>query len=368
VDQSPPNLDAPHSAPSTAIGIVAIGRNEGDRLRAALLAARRDAQHVVYVDSGSTDHSVQLATELGVHVVQLDLSLPFTAARSRNTGFQKLMELAPNLEFVHFVDGDCELVEGWTNTALTQIVAAPQAAAVCGRRRERFPHASIYNTLADIEWNTPIGKTLACGGDALIRVKAFKQVNGYNPTIIAGEEPEMCVRLRAAGWEIHRIDADMTFHDAAMTQFSQWWKRTYRSGHAYAEGFAMHGAPPERHNAHQIHSIRFWGFIFPLACVIATGLTAVIFPKFAWIPALLFLFYPLMILRIALAKHAQDYAWRDSLLYGFFVMLGKLPQLLGIRAYHRAISHGQRTALIEYKPNPPQNPTGGVTSVTLKQP
>ncbi|HEX3356930.1 MAG TPA: glycosyltransferase [Tepidisphaeraceae bacterium] len=350
------------------VGIVIIGRNEGPRLHASLASALRDARHVVYVDSGSTDNSVQIATELGAHVVVLDTTAPFTAARSRNAGFAKLLELAPEVEFVQFVDGDCEIVEGWIDRALSQMTSSLQNGVICGRRRERFPSASIYNKLADIEWDTPAGPTRACGGDALIRVKAFQQVDGYNPTLIAGEEPEMCVRLRAVGWQIYRIDADMTLHDAAMTQFSQWWKRAFRAGHAYAEGFAMHGTPPESHNAHQVMSIRLWALIVPLIFVVATIATALIAPRYAWIPALLLLLYPLMILKIAVSKRFQNLGSADSLIYGFFVMLGKLPQLCGMRAYRRSISRGGHTTLIEYKDPPSQNPTGSVTSVTLKQP
>src|SRR5581483_96770 len=170
-----------------AVGVVAIGRNEGQRLRVCLASALRDCPHVVYVDSGSTDGSVKLARDMGAQVVELDLSTPFTAARARNAGFEKLMSIAPDVDYVQFVDGDCEIVDGWINRALDTFSREPNASVVCGRRRERFPNASIYNTLCDIEWNTAIGKARACGGDALIRVKAFQDVNGYNPSVIAGE-------------------------------------------------------------------------------------------------------------------------------------------------------------------------------------
>ena len=216
----------------------------------------------------------------------------------------------------------------------------PKASAVCGRRRERFPRASIYNTLCDIEWNTPIGKARACGGDALIRAKAFQQVIGYNPTIIAGEEPEMCVRLRAAGWEIWRIDAEMTLHDAAMTKFSQWWKRALRSGHAYAEGFAMHGAPPESHNAKQVKSIWMWGLFLPAlyrARDDRHGLhhAALVLDSFDRIRTL------------SVARH-QDRDVEtiagldrsDAALYGIFVVLGKFPQLLGMLKYRSSAHEG----------------------------
>ena len=205
-----------------SVGVVAIGRNEGGRLRACLASAVRDCPAVVYVDSGSTDGSADLARSMGVHVVDLDLSKPFTAARARNEGFALLRQIAPAVDRVQFVDGDCEIVPGWIAAAEAALAGDPKTAIVCGRRRERFPAASVYNKLCDMEWNTPVGVALACGGDAMVRVDAFEQVGGYDGTVIAGEEPEMCVRLRHAGWTVRRIDAEDDAARRGITRFGQW--------------------------------------------------------------------------------------------------------------------------------------------------
>ncbi|MCE9606893.1 MAG: glycosyltransferase [Planctomycetia bacterium] len=213
------------------IGVVAIGRNEGERLRTCLRSLVGRAGAVVYVDSGSTDGSVALARSLGAEVVELDLALPFTAARARNAGFERLRQVLPAVEFVQFVDGDCEVRSGWLADAIAAFEGQPRWAVVCGRRRERRPEASVFNRLCDIEWDTPVGEASACGGDALMRVVAFVEVGGFDDSLIAGEEPEMCVRMRRHGWTIHRLAAEMTWHDAAMTRLGQWWKRTVRAGH-----------------------------------------------------------------------------------------------------------------------------------------
>lgn len=335
--------------PPLSLGIVVIGRNEGDRLATCLRSANHDGVPLIYVDSGSTDGSVGLAKELGAHVVELDMTQPFTAARARNEGFARLMELNNNLEFVQFVDGDCQIAPGWIDAAIAEISRQPKTAVICGRRRERFPTASIYNRLSDMEWNTPIGPAKACGGDALIRTSAFTAVHGYDPTIIAGEEPELCVRLRQAGWNILRIDAQMTLHDAAMKYLSQWWKRNIRAGHAYAQGFAMHGTPPERFRAREVRSIRIWVIGPLLATGLAIALLCFIHPRFAGFGLLPLIFYVMLWAKIVLQRKVPGERFPDRAVYAASVVLGKFPQYLGMRKFRSAQQNGRQSSIIEYK-------------------
>jgi GT2 family glycosyltransferase len=319
------------------VGIVLIGRNEGARLVAALEAAAAQVSRMVYVDSGSTDGSVEAARAAGAAVVDLDLTTPFTAARARNEGVARLIMDGP-LDYVQFVDGDCALHPDWIDTATRFLDENPQAAVVHGRRRERFPEATIYNRLCDWEWDRPPGRATSCGGDAMMRLSAFSDAGGYNPGLIAGEEPELCVRLRAAGWEIWCLDAEMTLHDAAMTRFGQFWQRARRAGHAYAEGAAMHGAPPERHGVTGRNRALFWGAGLPVVLVAL----ALVHPVFlAGV-----LVYPLQVARIALG---QGPGGRLGWLRALFLTIEKFPQAQGVLDYHRNRLRGRRSVLIEYK-------------------
>lgn len=321
------------------IGVVVIGRNEGVRLKRCLASLVGAAQLVVYVDSGSTDASVRMARELGVEVVELDMTMPFTAARARNEGFARLQQLQPTIAYVQFVDGDCEVVSGWLAKAQAFLHEHPAVAVVCGRRRERFPQGSIYNLLCDLEWDTPVGEAKACGGDALMRAGAFASVSGFRPELIAGEEPELCVRLRAAGWKIWRLAEEMTLHDAAMTRFGQWWQRTLRAGHAFAEGAFLHGAAPERHWLRESRRAWLWGLGIPLAVVLAG-------PIFGWPALLLLLVYPLQIVRLAVRGARSP---RENWLQALFLVLGKFPEMLGqVKFLWRRLGAGKST-LIEYK-------------------
>lgn len=321
------------------LGVVVIGRNEGERLRQCLNSVCSQAQNVVYVDSGSTDDSVCMAREIGAEVIELDIRVPFTAARARNQGFERLLVLHPDIKFVQFVDGDCEVVQGWLGEAAAYLQAHQNVAVVCGRRRERFPQQSVYNGLCDMEWDTPIGEAKACGGDAMFRVAAFTVARGYRAELIAGEEPELCVRLRAAGWQVWRLDAEMTWHDAAMTRFGHWWQRAVRGGHAYAEGAWLHGAPPERHWVHESRRIWAWGLGLPVT--LSAGLAL-----FGWWGLLLLAVYPLQMVRLAFKGKRTT---KENWLHAFFLVLIKFPELQGqIIFWWRKLVDVQST-LIEYK-------------------
>lgn len=303
-------IAAPAKAQSGAVGFVIIGRNEGARLEACIRSVLQAAEVAVYVDSGSMDGSSALARRYGIPVVDLDSSMPFTAARARNAGAAWLARHRSDLEYLHFVDGDCELVTGWLPRALAAMRAEPSLASVCGRRRERSPAASPYNQLCDQEWDTAVGLADTCGGDALFRMEPFMQVNGFSEDLIAGEEPDLCHRIRLNHWTIRRIDAEMTVHDAAMSRFGQWWQRNRRSGYATAEAYARRG-DHDRRLARQVVSNVVWAL--PIAWPL----------------------WPLLWLRVW---------WRRGALQASFVTLGKLPHLQGQVDYWR-----NRRRLIEYK-------------------
>ncbi|MEL6765648.1 MAG: glycosyltransferase [Pseudomonadota bacterium] len=334
------------------IAAVVIGRNEGARLVGCLESLSGRAAPVVYVDSGSTDGSVSAARALGAMVVELDPAQPFTAARGRNAGLAALAGAGDAAPYVQFIDGDCVLEPGWIDTAAAFLDAHPQHAVVCGRRKERFPEASLWNRLADMEWNTPPGDTAACGGDALMRRAALSAVGGYRESLIAGEEPELCLRLARAGWRIHRLDAPMTLHDAAMTRFSQWRRRTRRAGWAAAEGFALHGAGPERYHCRTLISIAIWGAGLPglvFAGIVAALVTAT--PAFANAAILLGLaIFGLQAFRIAQGRRrSRGDRWPDAIAYGGFTLLGKGEELTGALSYLLARLRGRKGAIIEYK-------------------
>jgi GT2 family glycosyltransferase len=173
----------------------------------------------------------------------------------------------------------------------------------------------------------------------MLRASAFDQVHGFRTDLIAGEEPELCLRLRRVGWRIWRLKQNMARHDIAMSRFSQWWKRARRSGHTYAEGVALHGAPPERHYVHEYWSAMMWGLGVPLA-------TLALIAFFGPPGALLLVLYPMQIVRLALRGKRSA---RENWLRGLFLVISKFPETLGVLRFHVHRALGQRPRLVDYK-------------------
>lgn len=330
------------------LGVVVIGRNEGERL-AHCLASLRGIPNRVYVDSGSTDGSVPLARREGASLVELTQPPPFTAARARNAGIEQILMNDPTAEFVQTVDGDCEVQEGWIAAALAALRSEPRLALVFGRRRERYPERSIYNALCDQEWNAPVGEASGVGGDALFRMAALRQVNFYNPAMIAGEDTELAMRLRKGGWRLRRIDAEMTVHDAAITRFTQWWQRIRRSGHGYAEMAHLHPDAREPNWPQIVRRILFWGGLMPAALLISVVLAVTLDARW-WLAALvLLLAWPGNMLRLIRGERRRGSSARLARATGVLLMVGKLPQFLGLLGYYRDRLLKRASQLIEYK-------------------
>lgn len=328
----------------TQLGFVVIGRNEGERLKSGLRAIQEVCTEcaVVYVDSGSTDQSVAFAESLGIDVVQLDMSIPFTAARARNAGFHALMTIAPELKYVQFMDGDCQILAGWPIAALNALESKSDVGVVSGRRIEQHPGASVYNTIMDIEWNTPVGETKAVLGDMCVRVGLFKSINGFSEQIIAAEDDDLCLRVRRAGYRIYRLDADMSQHDANIMRLGQWYRRSMRGGHGFANINRLHGNGPDRYFKRELRSVFLWGGLVPIAFVASLLIEP--------LAALIILSgYVLLILRAAFKRSRNGDTFKVAIAYAALIYTGKIPEFFGVLKYWKNHLLARHHTLIEYK-------------------
>jgi glycosyltransferase involved in cell wall biosynthesis len=325
-----------------SIGAVVIGRNEGERLKRCLSSIQPQIEVIVYVDSGSTDGSIDYAKSLGIEVIGLDLNTPFSAGRARNAGAQLLLGRIAELEYIQFVDGDCELCEGWVTRGVDFLWKNRSYAVVSGNVNERSPEKSIYNELCNAEWARFPGDCLSCGGIFLVRREAFFAVGGFNPTMIAGEEPEFCFRLRQIGWKLFSLDYPMTLHDAEMLHFHQWWRRTVRTGYAYAHRWFLHKRNNDAYLMKALIRIWFWSLCVPL---LVASLAILLGP---W-ALLLLLSYPAQLYNGYKKAFAMTSKRGQSFRYALFNMLSKWPQLIGQLIFLQKMASKGQYSIIEYK-------------------
>ena len=331
-----PHTEHPHhSAPShDDIGVVVIGRNEGDRLTLcidALLGSGVPVDRLVYVDSGSSDGSLERVRARGVDAIAIDA--PFTAAKGRNAGYEHLIaKHGDALLALQFVDGDTEYFPAWIDVASKLLRDDDTVAAVTGHLQERRPDASVYNLLCNLEWNGVVGDIDTFAGNVMIRVSALQKSGLYNPELIAGEDPELGIRVRkATGQRIVRIDEPMCLHDVDMTRASQWWRRCVRAGHAYAQVSSMHGEAPLRFWKKETRSIWLWGAL----PVVALPLAGPAWASLAW--------------RIYKDARRRGLDARSARLYAVYTTAAKLPQALGQATFWWNKLRGVSSKIIEYK-------------------
>lgn len=324
---------------------VVIGRNEGKHLTSSLSSVRAAGLPLVYVDSGSSDGSASLARKLGVPTLDLDRTRPFSAGRARNEGLKEAAHRWPDIRYVLFLDGDSELEPAFPAGARRMMEDNPDCAIVTGHLSERAPDASVYNRLCAMEWKSPAGKIEdfgALGGIMAARISAVRSVGGFNEQVIAGEDSELGRRLALAGHCVVKIDAPMATHDARMLRFSEWWKRSVRAGHSFAQRYFLAGQTSLRDCRRELKSAILWGFLFPLVIL------GLLWPTRGLSLLLLIAGYALLAWRVYRYYMSSGASRSDAILATRFMLYSKFANFLGVLTFCLNWLRGS-FHIIEYK-------------------
>lgn len=333
-------MTASDDSDQAKVGVVVIGRNERPRLELSLSSIPGGIP-VVYADSNSDDGSREIAEELGADVVALSTDRQMTAARGRNAGAHRLLALHPDIAFIQFIDGDCELDPGWIQQGSRFLVKQPEVAVVCGRRSEIDPGASTYNRLCDIEWNTPVGQAESSGGDSMVRAKAFTEVGGFRDEQLAHEEPEFCARLRDKGWKVWRIDHPMTRHDAAISRLGQFYRRGKRGGAGMCQVVTRKDSPTDGAARQILRRAFFWAAFLPVVGVLGILID--------WrVSAAVLLIYALQWLRQSIRAMRAGFAILEGIKVGALSIIAKFAETHGAIEFILRYRAGTRNADLSY--------------------
>lgn len=320
---------------SQNIAVVIIGRNEGERLVRCINSVLAQDVLAVYVDSASNDSSIANAQKAGIDFIELDATVPLSAARARNAGYDWLKKSQGSVRYVHFIDGDCELDPGWLDKAVKCLDEDLTIGALCGRLREKDRDRNIFSRLSDMGWYIPPGEIEVCGGIVTIRSDIFEKLAGFDANLIAGEEPEFYLRLRSEGYRILCLDEEMGFHDSDIDSYYQWFTRSSRTGFAYANAKEWGYWQKER------RSLIIWGGLLPLIFL------ASLFP----VPLLSVAIVLLYIFQVFRSYKSLNipYGRGDRLTLASFFIIDKFSEFFGYLKYNWAKWCKKNQTIIEYK-------------------
>ena len=327
------------------LSVVVIGRNEGERLAhclASVAAMERAgfAVETIYVDSASTDGSVALAESLGAKALLLGQART-TAAMGRNAGWR-----AGAGSVILFLDGDTVLHPRFVVDALPAFEDAG-VGVVWGHRRETRTGDSLYNRVLDLDWIYAPGLTPFCGGDALFRREVLEASGGFDETLIAGEEPELCRRITALGCGILHVDLPMTGHDLAIVRFGQYWKRAVRAGHAFAEVSERFRHSSEPFWLEDAERNRTRALV--LAGLVAVGVAGSLVLWSAWPVLGVILMLGALSLRTGWKARWKTKDRLALVLYGVHSHFQQIPIFVGQMQFRCNRRRGVRRGLVEYK-------------------
>ena len=334
------------------VSIVIIGLNVAGYIEECIKSIRiseypDELIEIIYVDGGSSDASVLIAGSFkGIKIIELKDPHP-TPGKGRNAGYK-----AAHHSLIQFLDADTTLELEWLKTAVQYI--KDDTGAVCGRVIEKYPEKNRYHLIGNIEWNISAGKgeygfsegpCKTFGGIVLIRKHILETVNGYDESLVAGEDPDISYRVRQEGYKIYKLNAGMVHHDINMNTFRQYFKRAFRSGHAYAEIALRYITQKEKYFARQFFRIVISAMLpfLVLLSGIATNRTLV-----GLVVALLLIFRPLI--KILLLKKRYKLVLSKALLYGLHLSFTVYPQFLGVLRYLFSLAFGFRLQNRGYKP------------------
>ncbi len=305
------------------ISVVIIGLNEekiiGECLSSVLELNLSDCTlEFIYVDSGSTDKSIEIVeTFSNVRVVNLNDANP-SAAKARNLGVS-----LTNGEFIQFVDGDSILDEQWLKKALPILSSDNSIGAVFGAIEEVGKQSNIYMKVCQFDWYMPPGDYRLCGGNALWKRTVFDEVGLFDGGLIAGEEPDLCFRVRQNGYRIVCIDTPMVKHDLDMHYFKDYWNRSVRSGTAYAIIAMRYRKTQEKLWFKEM--IRNFSEVFIWLLLLVFG----IFYSWKIAITLLVLFLLYRIGKVVFNVLPRSRGGVDALLYALHIQFSRIPLVYG---------------------------------------
>jgi glycosyltransferase involved in cell wall biosynthesis len=197
-----------------SLDVVIITKDQGWNVRRLIESVLRETEgrpgtEIILVDSASSDDTVDVASEYPIRVIRLSKRQRLTAAAGRHAGLSQT-----GGDVVLFLDGDMELRRGWIDAALGLFARRPDIAVISGEVIDQPIRARCLRAVESVGeiQRASFSEVTHGGGAAAYRRSVLDRVGSFNPYLFSDEEPELCLRIRHAGYRIVRLDRPIADH------------------------------------------------------------------------------------------------------------------------------------------------------------
>ncbi|MDK1383826.1 glycosyltransferase family A protein [Sinorhizobium sp. 8-89] len=248
------------------ISVIIKTLNEEKRIAATIesvIAALEGKQgEIIIADSGSSDRTVEIALKYPVTIAQIIPPALPSCGIGPQLGFQY-----SRYDYVCLLDGDMLLDPGFLNAAIGFLADNPSVAGVTGHVEEML--VSNLEFARRVKRNAPenrIGPIDRMNGGGLYRRTAIENVGYLSDRNLHGyEEFDLGVRLRSAGWGLHRLDRRFVQHFGHTVNSYRLLVRRWKSKYLYGIGELLRaslGKPYFIQVLRELPELKLWAFVY----------------------------------------------------------------------------------------------------------
>ena len=258
----------------TLLSIIIIGRNEEKNLPEVFSSVKKasgkfkkefhDAPSVLYIDSRSSDNSIEITHEHGIPY--LILKGKTSPGIARNLGAQKTSS-----RFIFFLDGDTLLTENFLVDGVRYLQQHEEAGGVGGILVFRIYTENSLRFQFDNYWNTrKNGEAIydGVGGTFLYRRTDFINAGQFSTELKASEEFDLLLRITYNGQKLRRIKVPMAIHNDFKSAEESYVKRYLLTKNILLPGKIARNAPRNMSTTYLIIR-RYWPQILYLPLLIS---------------------------------------------------------------------------------------------------
>jgi glycosyltransferase involved in cell wall biosynthesis len=197
-----------------------------------------ELMEVIFVDDGSTDNTLSTVQE---YVSTMDIP-----ARIFHTSWQGLGSARTIVvknargKYIIWVDGDMIMQGGYVRKLVEFMEQHPEVGIAKGKQAleprgnlvaNLEAYARAAGRMVDYQCEKARLKALGTGG-CIYRVEAIEQAGGFDQNLRGhGEDWDIEIRLRAAGWSLHTVDTEFSDYEKYGLTWRNLWSRYWLRGY-----------------------------------------------------------------------------------------------------------------------------------------